>query len=137
MREFSRLFSGTRRALGDGMGIITSYRDLDVWMVSMDLVDHIFNQTLKLPRSEFELRRQMRGAAISIPSNVAEGWCRKDRRPAYQNHVSIAMGSSGELDTELEVCFRNSLLDRNACQESVKLINRVRPMLHRLHDSLG
>ena len=75
-------------------------------------------------------------AAISIPANVAEGWCRKDRRQAFQNHISIAMGSGGELDTELEVRFRNNLLRREDCREITAMLSRVRPMLRGLHDSL-
>ena len=116
--------------------MIGSYRDLDVWLVSMDLVDEVIRRVQAMPRDEFDLKRQIKGAAISIPSNVAEGWCRKDRRQAYQNHISIAMGSGGELDTELEACFRNNLLRREDCKEITALLGRVRPMLRRLHDSL-
>lgn len=118
------------------MAIIGSYRDLDVWQLSMDMIDEVLRRAKALPRDEFELRRQIKSAAISIPSNVAEGWCRKHRTQAYQNHVSIAMGSSGELDTELEVCFRNDLLRRNDCKDITAMLNRVRPMLGRLYDSL-
>ena len=92
--------------------------------------------TRKMPRTEFDLRRQIQRAAISIPSNVAEGWRRKRRRGAYQNHVSIAMGSEGELETELEVCFRNVFLDREACKKTVALAARVSKMLNKLHDAL-
>lgn len=118
------------------MPIIGSYRDLDVWSVSMDMVDEVLRRVKAMPRDEFDLRRQIKRAVISIPSNVAEGWCRKDRTQAYQNHVSIAMGSGGELDTELEVCFRNDLLRRSDCKEITGLLTRVRPMLRRLHDSI-
>jgi hypothetical protein len=77
----------------------SSYRDLDVWVVSMDLVDQVLADVKAMPRVEFDLRRQIKRAVISIPSNVAEGWCRKKRSQAYQNHVSIAMGSHGALPT--------------------------------------
>ena len=118
------------------MPIIGSFRDLDVWLLSMEMVDEVLRRVKAMPRDEFELKRQIKGAVISIPSNVAEGWCRKDRTQAYQNHVSIAMGSGGELDTELEVCFRNDLLRGEDCREITAKLNRVRPMLRRLHDSL-
>jgi four helix bundle protein len=118
------------------MPVIGSHRDLDVWFVSMDLVDEVLRRMKTMPRDEFDLKRQIKRAAISIPSNVAEGWCRKERPQAFQNHVSIAMGSGGELDTELEVCFRNELLRRDDCRELTAMLNRVRPMLRRLHDSL-
>ena len=118
------------------MPIIGSYRDLDVWLLSMDMVDEVLRRVKALPRDEFELKRQIKGAAVSIPANVAEGWCRKHHRQAYQNHVSIAMGSSGELDTQLEVCFRNQLLRRDHCKQITDMLARVRPMLARLYDSL-
>ena len=88
------------------------------------------------PRAEFDIRRQMNKAVISIPSNVAEGWKRKRRRGAYQNHVSIAMGSHAELETQLEVCFRNGFLRRERCNAAWALLIRVGHVLEALHDSL-
>lgn len=115
---------------------IQSFRDLDVWLLGMDLVDAVLAATKQMPRVEFDLRRQISRAVISVPSNVAEGWKRKRRRGAYQNHVSIAMGSHAELETQLEVCFRNGYLDRERCKSAWALLVRVGPMLERLHDSL-
>jgi four helix bundle protein len=115
---------------------ILSFRDLEVWQFGMDLADSIIADVRAMPRTEFDLRRQMQRAVISIPSNVAEGWRRKKRRAAYQNHVSIAMGSQGELDTELEIAFRNGFLKRENCSRSLELCRRVGLMLNRLHDSL-
>jgi four helix bundle protein len=119
-----------------GMENIISFRDLEVWQLAMDLVDLVIADTRRMPRIEFDLRRQIRRAAISIPSNIAEGWRRKRRRGAYQNHVSIAMGSEGELETELEICFRNGFLEREASRKTMALVARVSKMLNRLHDSL-
>ena len=118
------------------MSQIQSFRDLEVWLLSMDLVDDVIKAGRALPRVEFDLRRQMTRAAISIPSNVAEGWKRKRKRGAYQNHVSIAMGSEGELETQLEICFRNQFLRREDWKNLVTMLMRVRLMLERLHDSL-
>ena len=118
------------------MDKIVSFRDLEVWHLAMDLVNLVIASTNDIPRIEFDLRRQMRRAAISVPSNVAEGWRRKRRRGAYQNHVSIAMGSLGELETQLEVCCRNNFLKRERCLKAVSLCPRIALMLERLHDSL-
>jgi four helix bundle protein len=118
------------------MAPINSYRDLEVWMLTMDLVDDVFRAGRVLPRLEFDLRRQMIKAAISIPSNIAEGWKRKGRRAAYQNHVSIAMGSHGELETQFEIGFRNNFLLRDAWKDTNLLLMRTRIMLDRLHESL-
>ncbi len=118
------------------MNKIQSFRDLDAWQLGMDLVDAVLVVSKRLPRVEFDLRRQIKRAVISIPSNVAEGWKRKRRRGAYQNHVSIAMGSHAELETQLEVCFRNGYLEREQCKAACALLVRVGPILERLHDSL-
>ena len=127
------------RALLNGSAMdnrILSFRDLDVWQLAMDLADSVITDLKLMPRVEFDLKRQMQRAAISVPSNIAEGWRRKRRRSAYQNHVSIAMGSQGELDTQLEIAFRNGFLKRENCARTLELCGRVGLMLNRLHDSL-
>ena len=133
--EIRRVSDGILDAICIVMAI-TSYRDLDVWMIGIDLAVRVLEDVKKLPPGEFGMRRQISDAVVSIPSNVAEGWRRKRRRQAYANHVSIAMGSQGELDTELEICFLSGLLKREDCAESVKLLGRVGTMLDRLYDSL-
>ena len=112
-----------------------SFRALDVWQRAMDLVDEAYTCTRGLPRSEFDLRRQIRKAAVSIPSNIAKGH-RRGRRLAYQNHVSIALGSTAELETEIEIALRNGLLAAAKCEAAMALSDRVSAMLFRLHDSL-
>jgi four helix bundle protein len=113
-----------------------SFRDLEVWQLSMDLVELVWKHTLTMPGQCFLLKQQLQGAAFSIPSNVAEGYRRKEGRAAYQNHVSIAMGSQGEFDTQFEIAFRTGVLDRRNCQPTVDINDRVGAMLNRLHDSL-
>ena len=105
-------------------------------MLSMDLVDAVFKSTKQIPRTEFDLQRQIRRAVVSIPSNVAEGYRRKKKRGAYQNHVSIALGSQGELETQVLICERNSFMTSESCRQILALIDRVGAMLYRLHDSL-
>ena len=102
----------------------------------MDLVDLVIAARNEIPRTEFDIRRQIFRAATSIPSNVAEGYRRKKKRAAYQNHVSIALGSQGELETEIEICARNSFMTRETAQKVFAVIDRVGAMLYRLHDSL-
>jgi len=103
----------------------------------MDLVDLVYVSTRQLPRADFDLRRQIRRAAASIPSNVAEGYRRKKRTSAYQNHVSIAMGSQGELETHIEIARRNALMDEATCSHLLATSDRVGAMLYRLHESLA
>jgi four helix bundle protein len=116
--------------------IVASFRDLDVWRLAMDLVDVVHSSTNEMPKAEFDLRRQIRRASVSIPSNIAEGYRRKKKRPAYQNHVSIAMGSQGELETQIEIARRNSLMPPATCEHMLQLTDRVGAMLYRLHESL-
>jgi four helix bundle protein len=115
---------------------IASFRDLEVWHVSMDLVDLVYAETKKMPRDEFDLRRQIRRASVSIPANIAEGYRRKKKTAAYQNHISIALGSQGELETEIEIARRNQFMTQEACARMTGLIDRVGAMLYRLHESL-
>src|SRR5687768_12494599 len=116
---------------------ISSFRHLDVWRASMDLVDLVIASREEIPRTEFDICRQIFRAATSIPSNVAEGYRRKKKRAAYQNHVSIALGSQGELETEIEICARNSFMSRETADKILALTDRVGAMLYRLHESLG
>ena len=102
----------------------------------MDLVDLVIAARNEIPRTEFDTRRQIFRASISIPSNVAEGYRRKKKRAAYQNHVSIAMGSQGELETEIEICARNSFMTKEMAAQILGLNDRVGAMLFRLHESL-
>jgi four helix bundle protein len=81
--------------------IIRSYRDLDVWRVAMDVRRDVRAILLKLPRQDrFEIGGQVARAALSIPSNIAEGHNRRGRNDYYQ-FLSFSHGSVGELDTQL------------------------------------
>src|SRR5688572_25601850 len=60
----------------------------------------------------------------------------RKKRGAYQNYVSIAMGSQGELETQVIICERNQLMTCESCHQILELIDRVGAMLYRLHDAL-
>jgi len=78
-----------------------SFKDLIVWQKSIVLVKEIYVLTNLLPKCEqFCLIDQMRRAAISIPSNIAEGYRRKGKQE-YLQFLSIANGSSAELETQI------------------------------------
>jgi four helix bundle protein len=77
-----------------------SFKDLIVWQESYQMVLEIYKMTSKFPKSEgYGLSQQMRKAAISIPSNIAEGYGRK-YRAEYDRFLSIAYGSLLELETQ-------------------------------------
>ena len=80
---------------------ILCYRDLLVWQKGIELVVEVYRLAKRLPKSErFELATQMKSAAVSIPTNIAEGHGR-DHLGDYLRHLSIANGSLMELETEL------------------------------------
>ncbi|MCC7494460.1 MAG: four helix bundle protein [Fimbriimonadaceae bacterium] len=80
---------------------IESYRDLDVWQRGRRVVREVYDLTRGFPSEErFGLTSQMRRAAVSIPSNLAEGWAR--HYPAeFIQFIRIANGSTAELETQL------------------------------------
>jgi four helix bundle protein len=116
---------------------IQNYRGLDVWQCSMDLLDEIYVVTRKLPSDErYVLVSQMRRAALSVPSNLAEGYGRK-HRGEYVHHVSIAIGSLCELETQLIVCGRQKYISKAEARKAWDFIQRVGKMLHKLLSSLA
>lgn len=81
--------------------MLNSYKQLIVWQKSIELVKEIYLSTALLPKEElYALATQMRRAAISIPSNVAEGYKRKNLKE-YLQFLSIADASSAELETQV------------------------------------
>ena len=82
---------------------IRSFRDLRVWQVGMDLVEAVYGLTRAFPTHEtYGLISQIRRAAVSIASNIAEGHTRHHLNE-YLQHLSIAQASLAELDTQLEI----------------------------------
>ena len=82
------------------------HRKLKVWQASMDFVVDLYAELEKFPaHKRFGFIGQLQRAAVSIPSNIAEGAARKSTRELLQ-FLYIARGSISELDTQLEICFR-------------------------------
>lgn len=82
------------------------YSELRVWQEAMDLVTEIYRLSKSFPSEEkFGLASQMQRAAVSVPSNIAEGHGRKSTS-AYTNHLSIAFGSLMELETQVQIASR-------------------------------
>jgi four helix bundle protein len=88
--------------VGDFLAI-QSFRDLRVWQAGMNLVTAVYQLTRTFPREElYSLTSQMRRAAVSVPSNMAEGHTRESSKE-YLHHLSIAQASLAELQTQLEI----------------------------------
>jgi four helix bundle protein len=91
---------------------VRSFRDLKIWQRAIDLVPQVYQVARLLPPHErFGLMDQMRRAAVSVPSNIAEGQARRHTKEFIQ-HLSIARGSLAELQTLLLVAERLQYLNR-------------------------
>jgi len=107
-----------------------SYKDLIVWQKSYKLVLRIYEITKSFPKSEtYGLSQQMRRAAVSIPSNIAEGYGRK-HKAEYHQFLSIAYGSMTELETQYMLAV--DLKYSEKCDQTEGLINEVGAMLYRI-----
>lgn len=90
------------------------HKKLDAWKLSMDLVIDVYRETDKFPNQErLRLIDQIRRAAISIPSNIAEGAARHTRKE-LMNYFHIAQASLSELDTQLELARRLGYMDETS-----------------------
>lgn len=114
-----------------------NFRELDAWQVSMDLTETIYRVTERLPQSErYELSRQIRRAAVSVASNIAEGHAtRLLGRQGYQ--LRVALGSLAELSTQLELACRFGYLSRSDWQSIDKAIARVHKVTSSLLESVA
>ena len=109
---------------------IESYRDLTVWQKSIEMVVIIYEMTEEFPKGErYGLTSQMRRAAISIPSNIAEGRYRGGAKE-FCYFLRIAFGSGAELETQIEISKRLPQTKRidysnveNLLQEVMKMLN--------------
>ncbi|OGA41446.1 MAG: hypothetical protein A3G24_06235 [Betaproteobacteria bacterium RIFCSPLOWO2_12_FULL_62_13] len=114
------------------MGVST-HRDLVAWQEAMKLVETVYRQTASFPKQEtFGLTAQMRRAAISVPSNIAEGAARNSPREFYQ-FSGIAAGSLAELETQVELAIRLNYLPGNA--EALSQVRRVGRLVNALRNS--
>ena len=112
------------------------FKNLLVWQKSMDLVEIIYKLVRLLPKDEqFELSSQMRRAAVSIPSNIAEGQGRKTDRE-FIRFLSIARGSRAELETQLLVANRLNYFSLEQIAPALSLCSEIGKMLFSLSESL-
>ena len=115
---------------------VKSFRDLDVWHLSMKLVEDIYPLVRQFPIEErFALSLQLRKAAISIPSNIAEGSGYGTNR-RYVHHLRIACGSDSEVQTQLELAERLKFVKPSEVKAVVEKASRVGRMLNGLIQSL-
>ena len=108
---------------------MTNYRELLVWQKAMDAAEEVYRLVKLLPREEqFELSSQLRRAAVSIPSNIAEGQARNSTKE-FVNFLSIARGSTAELETQLMLCVRLNYLQQTQIDPVFNLCDEISRML--------
>jgi len=111
------------------------HKKLDVWKVSMQLSRTIYHLTAGYPSEErFGLISRMRRAAVSIPSNLAEGAARTSNNE-FRNFLSIARGSLSELDTQLDLSEQLGFITEQSRSELDRLMTRIDKMLYALYQS--
>ncbi len=113
-----------------------SYRDLVAWQVSMELVTNVYRATENFPKHEtYGLRGQIRRAAVSIPSNIAEGQGRNSRRE-FQQFLGHAKGSLVELETQVMIAANLGYLTSQQSEELLQQTERISRLLNGLIKSL-
>ncbi|BCS34468.2 hypothetical protein TBR22_A36950 [Luteitalea sp. TBR-22] len=118
------------------MGIVRTYQDLEVWQTSIELAVDITRLANQLPQSElYALGLQLRRAAISVPSNIAEGYGRSTR-PEYVRFLRIARGSNAEVSSLLIIATRLGYLSEARAARTRETNDRIAAMLTRLLQTL-
>lgn len=109
---------------------ISTYKELIVWQKSIKLVQEVFLLTSKFPKSEtYGIVSQMRRAAVSIPSNIAEGYGRRSHKE-YVQFYAIAYGSSLELETQLIITKNLGFTNEKEFNNLINLLTEVIKMLY-------
>ena len=119
-----------------GQGV-NNYRDLKVWQMAMMLTEDIYRATESFPsRETYALANQLQRAAVSIPSNIAEGHARSSTKD-YLRFVSISQGSLAEAETQLELAHRLGYIPQAELLCLLEQTNEVGRMLHGLRSALA
>jgi four helix bundle protein len=114
-----------------------NYQKLRVWEQAMDLVVEIYQTTQSFPREEiYGLTSQIRRAAVSVPSNIAEGVSRSYRKESL-HHLSIAIGSLSELETQLILSNRLNYLSSDLLERLKQQCSVVGKQLNALLNSIN
>lgn len=114
-----------------------NYKDLIAWQKGMDLVEAVYTATKLFPKEElYGLTSQIRRAAISIPSNIAEGQGRKSSSE-FMRFLAIAYGSLREVETQILIAERLSYLQRPDVESLIELSSQVGRLINGLSNSMS
>jgi four helix bundle protein len=116
---------------------VKTYQELIVWQKAMDLVELVYKSSRGFPREEvYALTSQIRRAAVSIASNIAEGQGRRTTSD-FLRHLSIAYGSLLETETQLLIAQRLKYLGKPSVDDAMKQTAEVGRLLNGLMASLN
>jgi four helix bundle protein len=112
------------------------HKKLKVWQKAIDLVVKIYEVTDMFPKKEdFGVTAQLRRAAVSVPSNIAEGLTRKSSKDKL-HFLNIAQSSLSEIDTQLEISIRLGYLNQEAFESVEAVLTEIQMMLSGLSRSI-
>jgi four helix bundle protein len=115
---------------------VNSYRDLIVWQRGMDIAASVYQMTESYPKDQlYGLRNQMQRAAVSIPSNIAEGH-ERDSTKEYLHFISISLGSLAELETQILLSERLNYLKPEDAKQLLALADEIGRMLRAIQRRL-
>jgi four helix bundle protein len=116
--------------------MIQNFRDLKVWQLGKRITVDVYRGTSSFPRSEeYGLGSQLRRAAVSIPSNIAEGFNRNSRKD-FCRFLYIALGSCSEVETQIEIGSELGLVDEPTKMSLGRMLIQESKMIRRLISKL-
>jgi four helix bundle protein len=119
------------------MGSIKSYRDLEIWQLGIEIVKDVYSMTAAFPKDEiFGLSGQMKRAAVSLPSNIAEGF-RRLHSKEYRQFLHVSMASCAELETQVTISRMIGFIPDKAEEEMLSKLERFCRMTMSLSKKLN
>ncbi|MFH1664630.1 MAG: four helix bundle protein [Candidatus Omnitrophota bacterium] len=115
---------------------IENFKDLRIWQESIVLVEGVYAASKGFPKEElYGITSQMRRSAVSIPSNIAEGFMRKHPKE-FKQFLFIALGSAAELETQLTISANLGYLDKSKMGQLAENIDKINRMIMTLAKKL-
>ena len=113
-----------------------NFKELNVWQKGIEIVVNIYKLTCNFPKEEkFGLTSQIQRCAVSIPSNIAEG-CGRTSEKELQHFLSISLGSSSELETQLIVSSKLGYINEDELKNVIIELTIIQKMLYKFYDSI-
>ena len=117
--------------------MVQHYQELIVWQKAMELVERVYRMTRTFPKDErFGLTSQIQRAAVSIPSNIAEGHARSSKKE-YRNFLSISQGSTAEVETQTLIAARLGYVTSKQTENIMSLLDEISRMLNAIKKKLA